>query len=233
MGANTSQEHLVPRIMDRINHPPAHPTSRETRTAGTRRGFVRMLRETLPAPLQNAVARAVPVRVRDRVVDGAVTGGHDWRTTQGLALLADLNGYLRLNLRGRERDGILDPAGDACLRYRERLHAAFTALRAAPSGAPLVDAVRVASDEFPGARSHHLPDLIVTWTGVPPAAAATSDGLGTVSGTIATGRTGNHRPDGFCVVLEPEGATTASPAPAHIADLAPLVLRALRAGGTR
>jgi predicted AlkP superfamily phosphohydrolase/phosphomutase len=228
MGPNTSQEHLVPRLMDRVNLPSADPAAASSDgVPGPRRGFVRMLRETLPAPLQSAVARAVPVAARDRVVDRAVTGGRDWRTTPGLAVLADLNGYVRLNLRGRERDGILDPAGDACRAYRERVAGAFTALRAVPSGAPLVDAVRLAADEFPGARSHHLPDLIVTWTGVPPAAAATSNGFGTVSATLATGRTGNHRPDGFAVVMEPGASAGGEAAPGHVADLAPLVTRML------
>jgi predicted AlkP superfamily phosphohydrolase/phosphomutase len=234
MGPNTSQEHLVPRVMDRVNHPSRDPATGSADGApAARRGFVRMLRETLPAPLQNAVARAVRVSARDRVVDRAVTGGHDWRATQGLAVLADLNGYLRLNLRGRERDGILDPGSDAYRRYLDRVRGAFTGLRAAPSGAPLVDAVRCAGDAFPGARSHRLPDLVVTWTGEPPAAAATLAGGGSISATLATGRTGNHRPDGFAVVMEPGAAAGGEAAPGHIADLAPMVTRMLLGEGAR
>ncbi|MFL5538914.1 MAG: alkaline phosphatase family protein [Longimicrobiaceae bacterium] len=227
MGPNTSQEHLVPRVMDRVNGRPAGAAASAGHAPAARRGFVRMLRETLPAPLQNAVARAVPVWVRDRVVDRAVTGGHDWRATPGLAVLADLNGYLRLNLRGRERDGILDPGSEAYRRYLGRVHAAFAGLRAAPSGAPLVDAVRCARDDFPGARSHHLPDLVVTWTGGPPAAAATLDDGATLSAALATGRTGNHRPDGFAVVMEPGARAGAEAAPGHVADLAGTVTRML------
>lgn len=229
MGPNTSQEHLVPRIMDRINGGPANGNGGN----GTpRRGLMRALRETLPAPLQNAIARAVPVATRDAVVDRAVTGGHHWPTTPGLAILADLNGYVRLNLRGREREGMLDPASEAQGLYEDRVHAAFTALRTA-QGAPLVDAVRFARDEFPGTRGRHLPDLIVTWSGAPPAGAATGDGVGTVTGTIATGRTGNHRPEGFCVVLEPAGAAKPEEAPGHIAELAPMVTRMLLHGAAR
>jgi predicted AlkP superfamily phosphohydrolase/phosphomutase len=229
MGPNTSQEHLVPRMMDRINGAPSNGNGAH---AAPRRGMMRMLRETLPAPLQNAIARAVPVATRDAVVDRAVTSGHHWPTTPGIAILADLNGYLRLNVRGRERDGMLEPGGEALGLYEDRVHAAFTALRA-PDGTPLVDAVRFARDELPGARSHHLPDLIVTWTGVPPASAATSNGFGTVTGTIATGRTGNHRPDGFCVVLPAEGAAPPDETPSHVADLAPMVARMLLGGGAR
>jgi predicted AlkP superfamily phosphohydrolase/phosphomutase len=121
---------------------------------------------------------------------------------------------------------MLEPGSAASRAYLERVAGAFTALRT-PSGTPLVDAVRLARDEFPGARSHHLPDLIVTWTGVPPAETATSNGFGTVSATLATGRTGNHRPDGFAVVMGPGAAVGAEAPPGHIADLAPLVTRML------
>jgi predicted AlkP superfamily phosphohydrolase/phosphomutase len=172
------------------------------------------------------------VAARDAVVDRAVSGGHHWPTTPGIAVLADLNGYIRLNLRGRERLGMLDPAGAAQGLYEDRVHAAFSTLRT-PDGTPLVDAVRFARDELPGARSHRLPDLIVTWSGAPPASAAVADGHGTVTGAIATGRTGNHRPDGFCVVLGPPGGPRSDAQPGHVADLAPLVTRLLLHGDAR
>jgi len=222
MGPNTSQEHFVPRVMDRLAGaaaPAAAPPAR--------RGAMRFLRETLPAPLQNAVARAVPVAVRDLVVSRATTGGHDWGATPAFAVLADLNGYLRFNLRGRERDGILEPGGAAHARRRDALREAFCGLRIAGTDAPLVGAVRFAQDELPGARSHHLPDVVVTWSGAPPAEQVASDRLGTISGSIATGRTGNHRPDGFCVVLRPGAESGGEEAAGHITDLAPLAMDAL------
>src|SRR4051812_12385410 len=113
MGRNTSQDHFMPKIMDRVNarflmgnNGPAAPASVHQ---GGQRGVVRLLRERVPAGVQNAIARAVPVAVRDLVVSRQVSGGHNWARTPGLALLADLNGYLRWNLRGRERRGMVTP----------------------------------------------------------------------------------------------------------------------------
>ena len=37
------------------------------------------------------VLRAVPIAVRDLVVNRQISAGHDWGRTQGIALLADLN----------------------------------------------------------------------------------------------------------------------------------------------
>ena len=142
---------------------------RGERRPRARRGFVRMLRETLPAPLQNAVARAVPVSARDRVVDRAVTGGHDWRTHSGARRAG-----------GPERLPPPEPARARARRHpRSRRrgppalpgprHRAFSALRRCPPGTPLVDAVRFAHDEFPGPAATISPTSIVTWSGVPPA----------------------------------------------------------------
>jgi hypothetical protein len=80
MGHNVSQERSVRRAMDRINasyrrEVPAHDNS-----APARRGLIRALRESIPAPVQHGIARAVPVAVRDWVVGCEVTGveGHAW-----------------------------------------------------------------------------------------------------------------------------------------------------------
>lgn len=239
MGPNTSQEHFVPAVMDRANElfatrhaggvgqgpsrPGAGLAGRLARRSPRQRSLMRRLRETVPAAVQNAIARAVPVRVRDAVVDRQITGGRAWELTPGLALLADLNGYLRFNLRGREARGVLDPGGETFARYVEWIRECFFSLRVAETGEPLVRDVLFSRDQFPGTRSHHLPDAVVTWTGAGPASRIQSDTLGQFPARLATGRGGNHRAEGFCVRIEP-GATRGGLAPTgHILDLAPLV----------
>jgi predicted AlkP superfamily phosphohydrolase/phosphomutase len=107
MGRNTSQEHFTPKVMDWVNsgflRDPTVARARGREPLAHQRSAIRILREHLPAGLQHAVAGAVPVAVRDLVVNRQISSGHDWRRTPGIALLADLNGYLRWNLRGRER----------------------------------------------------------------------------------------------------------------------------------
>jgi predicted AlkP superfamily phosphohydrolase/phosphomutase len=222
MGPNTSQEHFVPSVMDRLNarfHGHAAP-----RPAG----LVRRLREVVPARVQDAVARAVPVAARDFVVDRSISAGHDWRRTLGFDVLSDLNGYLRFNVRGRERRGALDPGSELFPRYADWVRACFAELHAEPGGSPLVRDVLFARDVFRGPRAHYLPDMIVTWTGAPPAERVRSERLGTFTAGLTTGRSGNHRRDGFSVVMEPgaRGAEAEAP-PGEIVDLAPLAARAL------
>ena len=68
MGHNFSQEHFVRRAMDRINATYHHEELARERPPAPRRGLMRTLRESIPAPVQHAVARSVPVQVRDWVV---------------------------------------------------------------------------------------------------------------------------------------------------------------------
>ena len=223
MGPNTSQEHFVPPILDCVNAAfatRARPDAdRAAAAPPARRGLVRLLRERVPARLQNAIAQAMPVAVRDAVVSRQITGGHDWARTPGLALLADLNGYLRFNVRGREAAGCLDPGGAALAAYREWLGACLGSVRVVPGDAPLVAEAVAAADVFPGARSALLPDVVLRWAGAPPATRVASPLLGAIDAELATGRGGNHRFTGFCALVAP-AAVAAPPLPRHIVELA-------------
>jgi predicted AlkP superfamily phosphohydrolase/phosphomutase len=197
MGPNTSQEHFAARILKLANR--SFTGQQNGSPEKARRGsLVPWLREHLPTSLQNVIAHAVPVRVRDEVVNRSVIDGHDWNHTPGLSILADANAYVRWNLAGRERNGLLDPDGDVLLRYREHVERCFRGFRL-DSGEPLVRELLFSNRDFPGQRSEYLPDMIVTWRGAPPATSAHSQEFGTLHAEMATGRGGNHRPDGFCV----------------------------------
>lgn len=205
MGPNVSQEHFVPGVMDLVNAGFAGraPDGQGNGKGRPARGIVRLLRERVPPSIQNRIARLVPVSVRDEVMNQSVIAGHDWSRTSGFDLVADMNGYLRLNVRGREREGILDRDGEALSRYVDWVRECFESLTIAGTGQPVVESVRLASEVFPGPRLDNLPDLIVSWTGHPPASQVESRLLGPITAALATGRSGNHRRDGFCVVSVP------------------------------
>jgi hypothetical protein len=63
--------------------------------------------------------------------------------------------------------------------------------------------------------------MVVTWAGHAPAARIESDLIGPVTAELATGRSGNHRREGFCVTSIP--CADHPREPADIRDLAPLV----------
>ena len=234
MGANLSQEHFVTPLMDRVNakfgelEPGLFPAGHAPR----QRSVMRLLRENIPPWLQSKIAPLVPQYVRDAVVDRQFTSGRDWPHTPGLALRADNNGYLRFNLAGRERQGMLERGSASLARYSDLVRESFSSLRTV-DGKRVVGDVYFSSEKFPGKRMGFLPDLIVTWDGLEPASRAEST-LGTVVAEMDTGRGGNHRGVGFQIVLRP-GSEQAGhehlKEPLAITELAPLVLRAFSDGG--
>lgn len=201
MGPNISQEHFVRRVMDRVNATFWQERVAPSDDGPRRRGLIRGLREAVPARLQHAIARSVPVQVRDWVVGREVTGGLDWKRTPGFALRSDLYSFLRLNVVGRERLGSLDEGSDLYRRYVEWVTESFRGLKVVGTDAPIVRDVVPAQEVFSGARRTLLPDLILRWTAERPATRVGSDRLGVVTAAPDTGRTGEHRADGFALVL--------------------------------
>lgn len=215
MHGNVSQEHFTQALMDRVNGQTAADGPAEI---ASKPGLMRLLRENVPDQLQHAIAQAVPVFVRDWVVDKATTGGKDWSHLKGFPVLADLNAYIRLNLKQREVHGIMDPAGEQRTAYVARLKDIFYGLRDADTGRNLVKEV-VETKPGDGRHADLMPDLMVVWAHEPPASRISIPGLGELTSHIATGRGGNHRSQGFCLTLN---AGQQTPRPDHITDLAPL-----------
>jgi hypothetical protein len=217
MGFNFSQEHFVRRAMDRINATFGGNSLVADDQAAPQRGLIRGLRESIPASLQHAVARSVPVQVRDWVVSREVTGGLDWPRVPGFALRSDLYSFVRLNVKGRERLGMLEPDGDIYRRYVEHVRKSFFSLRTVGTDKPIIGDIVPAPEIFPGPRRHLLPDFILRWTDEYPAGEARSPELGLIRAAPDSGRTGEHRPDGFALLLG-RGVNEGLPPLAHNRD---------------
>lgn len=94
--------------------------------------------------------------------DGATTEGSlfanvDWKRTRAYGL--GLNG-LYLNLRGRERDGIVAPGAEADA-LRKEIADALLALRDPANEQPMITRVDLASQAYSGAYVDQAPDLLV------------------------------------------------------------------------
>lgn len=227
MMENSARVDLLDAMLARVLHGPE--------AAQPKRGLLRRFGEAIPVPLRRALTRSVPAGLRNRLITRWNTGGTDWSRTPAFTLRADLAGYIRINLQGREPAGIVPPAewGPICDRIAEGL----ATFRDADTGDPLIQAIDRATDVFPrGQRTDRLPDLIVRWrpTSGAPHAAIQSPLFGRIEratpGRIPNGRSGNHRAAGFIIA---RGAGIAAGgqlrADAHILDLAPTIVRRISA----
>ena len=152
MGVNDSKNYFLQDIMDRVNEGFA---AREPGVFGSarpkQRGVIRSLMEVVPASLQNLVASHVPAAVKDAVVDRSYTAGHDWNYTPAIGLRSDWSGYIRFNLRGRERDGMLND--ETRRRYEDWMRQCFMSLRDAVTDEPIADEIHFTNQETSGTRS--------------------------------------------------------------------------------
>lgn len=189
MDVNTSRADLLPEMLRAILDPADPDAAGGSGLAGS----IWKLRAALPTGLRAKVAGALPEATALELTARLELRGVDWSTTRAFAHPAENQGYIRLNLRGRERDGIVDPDDAKALmdEIAEGL-ATFTD----PDGTPSVASVERVADRFgDGHRADLLPDLVVRWTPTPATRLdwVSSPVFGTVHRHgVGSGRSGNH-----------------------------------------
>jgi predicted AlkP superfamily phosphohydrolase/phosphomutase len=227
MMVNNARVDFLDDMLARVLHGPA--------AAAPKHGLLRRFGEALPLPLRRALTNAVPGAIKNRIMTRWTTGGVDWEHTPAFTLRADLNGYIRLNLREREPRGVVPSEQAAALC--DRLGEGLSSFRDADTGEPLIEEICRADKVFPaGDRMHRLPDLIVRWQPGSGARhrAVHSSRFGRIErstpGRIPNGRSGNHAPYGFILARGPGIAAGGRLEPgADILDLAPTAIQRLGA----
>ena len=187
---------------------PVSRPSEEERWPAARRVWRR-----LPSPLRDAVRRVIPGPAdrgsppRPRLASDPARSDC-FAVPNGLAVSG-----IRLNLRGREPLGRLDPAGRD--RFVDRLRRDLLEVIDERTGRPLIRRVVAASDYGDGPAAARLPDLLVEWDEHPTGSAQIAGGagslvrarspkIGIIEGANSYGRTGEHRRDGFIIAVGPE-----------------------------
>lgn len=187
-----------------------------------------VLRDRVPNSWRRRVAAAMPDRLALELTARLELRGHDWSRTEAFSHPGDNQGYVRLNLSGRERDGIVEPhEADALL---DRISEGLRSFELA-SGAPAIESVVRTADAYRGRHLDRLPDLVVEWSPESSVGPETvvSERFGTVRRPGAgSGRSGNHTPDGAWAILDPNSASPRALArAARIEDVAVTVLSLL------
>jgi predicted AlkP superfamily phosphohydrolase/phosphomutase len=173
----------------------------ERRVSGkvARHGLLYRIKRRIPFHWIRPILSRLPVELNHRLASLWSARMHDWRQTTHFAMPMDLAGYVRVNLQGRERDGIV-PQGEAYEKLCERLESMILGLRDADSGRSLVTRVERAWSAAvePAEQRDLLPDLVVHWN------PATGQAVRTVTcdalpgfrqdlpERFASGRSGNH-----------------------------------------
>ena len=222
MEENSSRSDLLPGMLDAV----LASGPRAAVNGDGDGGAIWRLRSRIPTGVRARIADALPDRVAIELTARLDLRGIDWSRTRAFPLAGDHHGHVRLNLRGRERDGIVEPGdADALLEELGKGLLTFTD----PDGTPAVELVERTAEVVDGSRVGLLPDLVVRWTTVPSTdlAGVGSPRFGDVvrpGGGSGTGRSGGHAGDAWAVVVPGSSQVAATSRPPSVADVAATVL---------
>jgi predicted AlkP superfamily phosphohydrolase/phosphomutase len=217
MGGNSLGYHLLPQVLRRLGL----LVMRDQ--AWTDRDWLKKTRDLVPSGLRQSVSRHLPRVFRHYLSSRWASADIDWGRTQVFCLPSDLQGYLRINLKGREPRGIVEPG----LEYEElcaKLTTELGGLTDPSNGQPVVRRIFKSDETFVGPYRHHLPDLIVSWANSRRITEVWSADTGLVSEASPDSRSGNHHAAGFFIMTGPEIGRGSVPDARHICDIAPTML---------
>jgi len=224
VGPNHAGWHLLPEVLRRLGQLAEPGPQQDGQEAGRGRSLdpVKLVRDLLPKDLRKAIARKLlPDALRHKLAQRVDTAGIDWTRTRAYCLPTDLEGYIRINLRGREPQGCVAP-GEEYGRLCDTLIEELERLTDPATGNKVVRAVVRTDEAYPGPKRDFLPDLIVLWHGDAPITAVASPAIGTVSGASPDGRPGTHVPPGYLIRHGPAARVGRA---SHVSELAPELLR--------
>jgi predicted AlkP superfamily phosphohydrolase/phosphomutase len=134
---------------------PSQPGTRSANPAA-------LVRRMIPRPLRLALSRHLSRETREQLLAQQFRTGTDWTQTTAFAIPSIYAGFLRVNLRGREPGGIVEP-GAAYEAMLERLESDLLQLIDPQTGQPAIEKVCRVNQLYPCQYPSVLPDLIVHW----------------------------------------------------------------------
>jgi len=220
---NRSAWFLLPAVLERLGF--TCPLRAAENGAGPSRSLVGRAKSLVSPTTRRMIANLLPWWLRDQIGARERAANIDWSKTRAFTLPTDLEGCIRINLKGREPEGIVEPGRE----YRELcedLRAQLVELTSPASGAPAVRRVWIRNEVFPGKRQEQLPDLIVTWNDEVPFTSLASPRFGCIDGDTADLRPGTHSPYGF-MLAKGADIPRASEGEGRLEDVAPTIFKLL------
>ncbi|MCC6696137.1 MAG: alkaline phosphatase family protein [Candidatus Hydrogenedentes bacterium] len=226
---NYTANHLLPEVLNRLGVGSAPSTSiAEDEDAHSYSYYrIRRIQDTVSTPLIMAAKRVVPRRIWEKWTRRLLFARENWARSKAFCLPNDYCGSVRINLRGREPNGLVSPEEYDGLC--DELERAFLQLKNAATGAPAVEEVLRVRRECSGEHVDALPDLSIVWSDAHPFEGIQSDQIGVVRGVNPERRPGAHHAEGFYALAGPTIEHRAGPETAHLVDLAPTVIDLLGA----
>lgn len=229
MTDNRSLADLLPEMLRRVVEADDGTAAQEQPQG--KPGLTKRLRQAVPLSWRSAVKDRLPTSLQDRLTMFWQSGHADWARTPVFCLLPDLQGHIRVNLAGRERDGIVQP-GEEYDRLLDKVTRGLMSFVDEETREPVVASITRSRELYPdGAMTDFLPDLVVDWPYRIAAdfRAMVSPRYGRITsnlnGKAPGGRSGHHDFDGWLIAAGPRVPQGATHTGLHSLDLAPALYR--------
>jgi len=125
-----------------------------------------LARRIIPEAWRISLSRHLPRQTRERLLADQFRSSTNWRRTSAFPIPAFYTGFIRINLRGREPEGIVEP-GPEYEALLDRLEADLKQLVDPQTGEPAAKRVARTVELFGGGPPSSLPDLFVEWFPTP------------------------------------------------------------------
>jgi predicted AlkP superfamily phosphohydrolase/phosphomutase len=242
MGPNYSGSHILGDLLTRmglLKMGTAHGGQSDdkpqsaTKSGKARTDYLHTMRKLIPAGWRIAISKALlSHEMKEKLSLRWLTAGVEWHRTRAFLLSNANEGFIRINLKGREPQGIVEP-GKEYEELCEELYQTAKSMLNPINGQPAVRTVYKSDDIYQGCCRSHMPDIIVNWN--LDAALTTqlhAEGYGLVQSdkppcAISPYYTGNHRPNAFMAVVGPEICRGETLDGSNVLDLAPTILSLL------
>lgn len=191
--------------------------------------IIKKIRNLIPLQWRSDLRKLLPLWLQDKMTAYWRMGSIDWSSTRVFSLVADLQGYIRINLKGREKEGIVEDKeyNELCNQLAEGL----MTFKDSETLDSIIESVKRKDELFvKGERFDNLPDLLVRWKykAVSSYGKIISSEYGELewptTGFNPDGRSGNHRPEGFLIAAGRNIKENSSCEKKHIVDLMPTIL---------
>ena len=225
---NRSAWHLLPGMLARLGYTHLRTGNPGSQGAGSGPSLLSRVRRAVPEQARLRITNCLPWWMRDQLATSIQAREIDWSKTRAFTLPTDLEGCIRINLKGREPQGIVEP-GTEYVELCQQIKARLEELINPASDTRAVRRVWIRNDVFPGDRQEHLPDLVVAWRDDAAFTALASPRFGMVEGPSPDPRPGTHSSRGF-LLAGGAGIPSTPLRHGHLVDIAPTVLRLLGLG---
>jgi predicted AlkP superfamily phosphohydrolase/phosphomutase len=235
MGPNYSGSHLLHDVLLRLGAGVGDAAAAGEEPGGRAGGdapggLAGTIRNMIPQSLRIAISNVILSRqMQEKLSLRWKTSGIAWDRTKAFVIENANEGYIRINLKGREPLGIVS-AGAEYEQLRDRLYDAARRMTNPQTGKPAAAAVYKTDDICHGERRSHMPDIVIIWN---VDARITTELLMAEHGLVRLPHascqmppyyTGNHAARAFAVAMGPDVPQGVEHRGRDVIDLAPTIL---------